>query len=277
MAKRMLYSTATALMLAVAAACSQPANPISPTAAPTGTDAAADGSTLKVTAPALVFPVGGLRTDTLEPVFRIGSSSARFGNSPTLEYRIEVYNTAGQLIRNSPKLTPGANGQSSWEFPDLLTLDTRYRWRARAEMGNRFGPWSANAEFLSLDYRGIVPRPPDGKWPSDPEVMIAYIMDSFPERLVTTEHLPERIENMEFLRDRIIEAGRCGGLDLAWNLKRGIGPHSHDAIAWRTPSGDDEVVDIASAFDDENIPLQLHWAIVSGPPGYDPYPNHPGC
>ena len=27
--------------------------------------------------------------------------------------------------------------------------------------------------------------------------------------------------NMEFLRDRIIESGKCGGLDLGWNLKRG--------------------------------------------------------
>ena len=30
---------------------------------------------------------------------------------------------------------------------------------------------------------------------------------------------------MEFLRNRMIEAGICGGLDLGWNLKRG-GPDS---------------------------------------------------
>jgi hypothetical protein len=82
---------------------------------------------------------------------------------------------------------------------------------------------------------------------------------------------------MLFLRDRIIEAGVCGGLDVALNRKRGFGEHSTDAIAWRKPNGFIEVVDIAAAFDDKTIPLVLHWAIVEGPQGYDPYPNHPGC
>jgi hypothetical protein len=36
-------------------------------------------------------------------------------------------------------------------------------------------------------------------------------------------------------------------------------------------------MDIASAFDDKNIPLALHWSEVEGPPGYDRYTNHPGC
>lgn len=92
-----------------------------------------------------------------------------------------------------------------------------------------------------------------------------------------TEKTATRIEHMEFLRDRMIEAGICGGLDVAWNLKRGIGPHSHDAIAWRKPNGFVEVVDIASAFDDKTIPLVIHWAIVAGPSGYDRYTKHPGC
>ena len=99
---------------------------------------------------------------------------------------------------------------------------------------------------------------------------------SFPEYLEATHNLGERIENMEFLRDRIIETAICGGMDVTWNLKRGVGPHSHDAVAWRDGNRV-RVIDIASAFDDPNIDLQLHWAEVSGPPGYDPYPNHPGC
>jgi hypothetical protein len=76
---------------------------------------------------------------------------------------------------------------------------------------------------------------------------------------------------MEFLRDRIIEVGICGGLDLAWNLKRGVGPHSHDAVAWRV-NGRVEVVDIASGYDDTSTTLRLQWIIVAGPPGYDAYP-----
>ena len=86
--------------------------------------------------------------------------------------------------------------------------------------------------------------------------------------------LDQRIANMEFLRDRVIEAGICGGLDLAWNKKRGSGPHSIDALAWR--HGVDDVVDIGSAYDDTSRPLSLQWGIVAGPPGYDPYPR-PTC
>lgn len=81
---------------------------------------------------------------------------------------------------------------------------------------------------------------------------------------------------MEFLRDRIIEAGICGGLDLAWNLKRGVGPHSIDALAWRT-GGVDEVVDVGAAFDDTSSELRLQWSIVGGPPGYDRYEPRPTC
>jgi hypothetical protein len=89
--------------------------------------------------------------------------------------------------------------------------------------------------------------------------------------------LGEREDNMAFLRDRVIETGICGGMDLAWNLKRGVGPHSIDALAWRLPSGFVEVVDIGAAFDDTSIPLQLVWGIVEGPPGYDGYSPRPNC
>lgn len=276
MAKRIMFGTATAVLLALVAACSQSRATLSPSTAIPGAGAAADGSTLKVTAPSLTFPIGGNRIDTLEPVFRIGPATARFTETPALQYRIEVYDASGKLVMNSPKLSPASNGQSSWEYPALLELDSRYRWRARAELGSQYGPWSGNAEFLSLDYRGIIPRPPGGNWPTDPEAVVEYIMDVFPEYLQPTALTAQRIANMEFLRDRVIEAGICGGLDVAHNLKRGIGPWSTDAIAWRI-NGKVEVVDIASAFDDKTIPLVLHWVIVEGPPGFDPYPNHPGC
>jgi hypothetical protein len=113
-------------------------------------------------------------------------------------------------------------------------------------------------------------------WPSEGEAIIAYIANAFPQYLVATATDNERIANMEFLRDRIIETGVCGGLLLARNLKRGTGPHSIDAIAWRDGGSEDEVVDIGAGFDDHHVPLRLHWVIVEGPPGYDPYP-HPGC
>jgi len=275
MTVRLLVTTSVAASLALAVACGQTGSPVSPSVSPAGVGAVADGSTLKATAPAPIFPVGGIRLDTLEPVFRLGTSSARY-TSASFTYRLQLQGASGQAVAEVGGLTP-VNGENEWEIPFLLELDTAYRWRGRAEIGQDFGPWSDFATFLSLDYRGIVPRPPDGAWPTDGQAVLDYIAASFPEYLVTTATTAERLENMEFIRDRVIEAGVCGGLDLARNLKRGIGPHSIDAIAWRLPDGDVEVVDIASAFDDKTIPLRLVWQIVEGPSGYDPLPDHPGC
>jgi hypothetical protein len=87
---------------------------------------------------------------------------------------------------------------------------------------------------------------------------------------------------MKYLRDRIVEAGICGGLNVAHNKKRGFQEHSIDAIAWRRSSGNYEVIDLARAYDDPTQPLRLHWSISTGQHGHDPYPNesqdsHPGC
>jgi hypothetical protein len=276
MARQTFVLAGVGILGVLVAACSQPGSPVSPNAAVAGLGAAADGSTLKVTPPDPVFPAGGVQLDTLEPVLTVSNATALYTDTPSLEYQFEIQTLGGQVVI-SKKLAAGGNGQTAWEIPILLELDTQYRWRARAEVGSNFGPWSSFAEFRSLDYRGLVPRPPNGAWPSTGPAVAEYLMEVFPEYLVTTARTAERIENMEFLRDRFIEAGICGGLDPAWNNKRGIGPHSTDAIAWRKPNGFVEVVDIASAFDDKNIPLVLHWSFVEGPSGYDPYTNHPGC
>ena len=57
------------------------------------------------------------------------------------------------------------------------------------------------------------------------------IAAKYPERLVAGISLGQRQENMMFLRDRIIEAGKCGGLDLGHNLKRGGPEISIDFLA----------------------------------------------
>jgi hypothetical protein len=106
--------------------------------------------------------------------------------------------------------------------------------------------------------------------------IVECIEDRYPERRQAGVSHAQRVDDMIFLRDRIIEAGRCGGLDLAWNLKRGIGPHSIDAIAWRHPNGFVDVVDIGAAYDDTSQPLNLQWVIVAGPPGYDGFSGG-GC
>jgi hypothetical protein len=280
MQHRLFVATGAAVALAVALGCGQTGSLVSPTGSPIGADAAADGSTLKATAPAPVSPAGGVRIDTLEPVFVLGTSAGLFTNAE-FTYRIQVQRANGAVVAEADGLTPGDDGHAEWEIPFNLDLDSAYRWRGRAELGDAFGPWSSFANFLSLDYRGLVPRPEGGAWPTNGEDLVAYIAEVFPEYLVVTAFQDDRIANMEFLRDRIIEAGVCGGMDLARNLKRGTGPWSIDALAWRKDPGDSdddvEVIDLANAYDEKTIPLQLHWLEVEGPPGYDPLPDHPGC
>lgn len=110
----------------------------------------------------------------------------------------------------------------------------------------------------------------------DGATVVARVVQRYPERLVAVDTLEERVANMEFLRDRIVEVGICSGLHLAWNRKMS-GIRSIDAINWRHGDQDiNDVVDLALDYDNASQPLQLHWLIVGGPAGWDPYPA-PTC
>ena len=71
---------------------------------------------------------------------------------------------------------------------------------------------------------------------SGPEI-IQCVAAAYPEKLEKTStgdfSDERRKENMAFLRDRIIETGRCKGMDLARNFKRGTPVISYDFIVWR--------------------------------------------
>jgi hypothetical protein len=141
--------TAGAAMIALAMACSrQSATPVSPTASdPAKTDAAADGSTLKVTAPALVSPLNDQQQND-SPTLTIGAASARFGGTlpGPLSYRFQVFNAAGTLVVDS-----GQVAGVGYRITSRLDFKTRHTWRARAEYGNDIGPWSATGSFLSAE------------------------------------------------------------------------------------------------------------------------------
>ena len=77
---------------------------------------------------------------------------------------------------------------------------------------------------------------------------------------------------MEFLRDRIIEAGKCGGLDLGHNLKRGGPETSIDFLAHRRAGGD-MGVDLGQDYDNINTTLRMQWSEAGFGATYKPYPN----
>ena len=109
-----------------------------------------------------------------------------------------------------------------------------------------------------------------------PEEVVARVTARYPERLVAGISHEARLANMEFLRDRIIETGICGGLNLAWNRKQN-GLRSIDAIDWRHGEADiNDVVDLALDYDNTDRELALHWHVTEGPATWDPYPT-PTC
>src|SRR5688572_12113839 len=117
MARRGFSTTGMVLCVAAAFGCSgQTSAPLSPTGTSPNTEAAADGSTLKVSAPQLVSPIGGGRLDTTSPQFVVNNSTARFTSNPTLRYEIEVQTTTGQTVSKA-SVSGGTAGQTRWTIP----------------------------------------------------------------------------------------------------------------------------------------------------------------
>jgi hypothetical protein len=128
-------------------ACSgTPGTPTSPSAAPGGaTTAAADGSTLKVTAPVLLSPENGTRVDTRGPVLRWQNSSGRFASGLTLSYEVEV-STGGAVVYTA---TVAETQGGTQHTPPEGQYDTSYTWRVRARLDGNTGPWSAASGFTT--------------------------------------------------------------------------------------------------------------------------------
>ncbi len=148
MQHKKFVACASAAVLALAMACSKHSTtPVSPTAAlPGAGDAAADGSTLKVTAPTPQSPINGQQPDTL--VLTAGKSSAEFTNTPSLNYEFEVYNSANARVYRGVE-AGGSGGSVSHSVTSFIEFDQPHTWRVRAIYANAAGPWSSAASFRS--------------------------------------------------------------------------------------------------------------------------------
>jgi hypothetical protein len=147
MVRHVLVSTVVvALGLAVACGKSSQA-PTSPSsAAQSDGAAAADGSTLKATAPTPVSPVNGGQPDVL--VLTANAAQAKFG-SASLQYQIQVRSGSTTVYDSQAAgVSLVANGGTITLQPAVaLTPDGAYTWRIRALLQGAFGPWSSDASF----------------------------------------------------------------------------------------------------------------------------------
>jgi hypothetical protein len=228
----------------------------------TDTNVNADGTRLKVTAPSTLAPRASVRVSNLTPQLSVSNAAGEFADA-NLTYEFEVYE--GSSLRASSNVSSNV-----WTVPaNTLSENRTYSWRARAKMNDVDGSWSESAVFMTP-----LPRPTaaDGPGPvscdgsSGPSI-IACVGRAYPEKLVGRISVARRKDNMEFIRDRIIETGICKGQDFARNFKRGTPVISHDFIVWRQPGQRDRGIDIASGYDDPRTTLKLTWQ-VKGPPSY---------
>src|SRR6185503_17149640 len=149
MRRQTILAAVLMVMVALVAACGrQQAPPVSPTAVtPDVSAAAADGSTLKATAPTLQSPVNGVQAPAFQPVTLVlTNSTTTYTTGVPLTYRFEVTNAAGAVVENA--LVAGGPGTTSRVIPTTLQDGATYQWRGRAEYQGAFGPWSARASFI---------------------------------------------------------------------------------------------------------------------------------
>ena len=222
-------------VVAVSASCSQ-----SPKAAPTAPSASVepvsaatgvDGSTLKVSPPALVSPVEGERVNDRRPTLIWANASGKYAGVG-VAYDIQVSSPTAVVYEMVVGETPDFG---SHLIPFDLEYDLAYTWRVRARVGNDFGPWSNSAEFRSpLRPAGGVPGGVGGTACTAPlspmgpgetrrprpndSAIVRAVAAAFPAALFNS--CQEHGGSWEFM-DRTVDALRQKDGRYGYNAKRG--------------------------------------------------------
>ncbi len=230
-------------------------------------------------------PDNGALLNDITPDFRV-KAGERSGVTAELEYIVQVANNSSfssiAAIFTTKESWPETRIDNGYAF----LHDKTYYWRVRAwhtADGSEFSNWSPTQTFRT-------PKPPVAPPPPPPDddggggggevaatrvraiAMRAATSPTASRRdthrtLASGVSLSQRQANMAFLRDRMIEHGKCRGLNLGLNLKRGGPTISYDFIVWRRPGKPDMGVDIGSAYDDTKRRLSLAWHTYD-PPNY---------
>jgi len=237
---------AAAAIVSVAACGGTAQLPTSPSAATGGTlAAAADGSTLKVSAPSLVSPIGGARVDTRRPTFTWTDSAGTFTASVNPTYDLEVSGADGTVL-----LSTNVAGTSYQSTVDAA-FDTTYNWRVRARQDGAAGPWSAVANFVTPKQQatgGLVlegfraPDPPPGSrlpLPNESGTVNAQYGANYDDWQHSCQD--EYGQRGWIWLDKLIDTLRTKDLRWGYNGKRG-NPNdpSKDVIDYHSGAGDSQ-------------------------------------
>ena len=117
----------------------------------------ADGTSLKVTAPAVVSPADGVLAEDRRPTLVWLNSIGRYGNIG-VAYDIELSTPTTVVYSTTVGETPDTGAHL---VPFDLEYSTDYSWRVRAHLSDTLGPWSSWASFKS-PARPVAVTPPPG-------------------------------------------------------------------------------------------------------------------
>ena len=227
-------------------------------------------------------PVNNERVTSRNPTLTAGNSSAS-GPYRAIQYQFQVSSNTSFTAVVSDAVVGQGNSTTAYGVSTTLTYDTTYYWRVRASDGEVTSDWIPTATFRTP----VTPvAPPTGGGGGGGAVtacagattgptIVSCIAARYPERLVAGVSLATRQANMSFLRDRIIEMGRCQGKDWAWNLKRGGPEISIDFITERI-GGVVYGRDLGYDYDNTSTVLVLYWGDGTFP-SYGGYTNKFTC
>jgi hypothetical protein len=141
----LLCSAAALLALAVACSKSSP-SPSSPTSTLDSSGAAAaDGSTLKVTAPTPVSPVNNQQPDG--SVVLVATKATGKFTDIQVSYQFQVLDAANTVVYDRVTGGVGAGNNVQHSVEGALEFDRPHSWRVRGVYQGAVGPWSSTASF----------------------------------------------------------------------------------------------------------------------------------
>jgi hypothetical protein len=239
-----------------------------------------------VTPPSPVAPINNELIATTTPAVRVSNASF-VGPVGPLAYEFQVATDQAFSKLMAAGIVAQGSGQTTFNSSPLTNGLTMF-WRARASDGETTSAWTATQSFRTPAPPAPTPPPPTTPGPPPPgggggscalpsgPQIIACIQAKYPDKTAPVSSLGQRQTNMMFLRDRIIEAGQCAGLNYGWNLKRGGPDLSIDVLAWKRPDGN-MGVDIGLDYDNIGTVLKLVWGEVDLFASWTPYTHAFSC
>jgi hypothetical protein len=273
--KAVLWIPVVALV-ALVLACGgdqKPASPTTPsTSAASGASAAADTVMLKVNAPALTSPVGGVRLTEAQVTLTFQAAAAKYVTGETFVYRVQLLDSASTLLEEK------TGTATSYKMATQFNPDTLYRWKVRAEQQGMAGPWSVTETFRSMEkpsgyIKGTEIYDPldDGKTVGTPVGPVTFIpgqgvrLDTNNSWIVYT--LSQPLVQGEFsllisgldtsggeVKNKVYAMGE-GDADMTTNERRfTIEKRSNGVVAWRMITSNDQIDTVGN----ERVQLPFH-------------------